>query len=111
MRIPVFANGQVIELADEQRARQLAKGQNARWVKARKSGRKIGIHLDNYGASFTVPAKNGNPRRYSHDNQTDDNPAGVWTLKHLPASTAHLFRLSVTENLAYRPPAWWRKAA
>lgn len=38
--------------------------------------------------------------RYSHKHETPDNPANVWTLRHLPAHTRTIFRAVVDGCLA-----------
>lgn len=90
MRIPVRAGCQIIEFADEARARRILRAPNAHPIRARKSGRVVGIDLADLGTS-KEPARCGNPLKYSHHNETDGNPNGVWTLKKIPPSTADIF--------------------
>jgi hypothetical protein len=98
-RIPVFANGHVIELADSQRVKRLLEARNARPIHRKKDHRIVEVHLENYGDDRNTDLKHGDPRKYSHNRETKDNPNRCWTLRHLPGHVAPLFRLSVTDNL------------
>jgi hypothetical protein len=107
MRILIFqddASGvlHAVDIADPARARRLAAAPNARVVRRRKDRAIVEIHLSAEGddSKWKPEIPRGNPRRYSSDRATPANPHGVWKLKHLPADTAPLYRLSVTDCLA-----------
>jgi hypothetical protein len=95
----VYAGGRLVEFADEARARRLGEGRNVKVVRRRKDRQIVEIRLKDYGSSWKIRAGEGNPRRYSHDHETEHNPPRVWTLRHLPDQARDLFRLSVTDNL------------
>jgi len=98
-KIPVFSGERVIEFADEARARQLLTAPNAKAVRRRKDRQIVGVELEDLGGNWKEPALHGNPRQYSHDHETDRNPARVWTLRHLSDETQDLFQLAVTDTL------------
>jgi hypothetical protein len=107
MRILIFqddASGvlHAVDIADESRARRLALAPNATCIRRRKDKRLMEIHLRSFGndCNWQPERPKGNPRRYSHSHGQEDNPNGVWKLRHLPADTAPLYRLSVTDCLA-----------
>lgn len=96
MRIPVRCNNAIVEMADEARVRVLSKAKNAELVRQRKSGRLVGIDLKDFGES-RGRKHHGNPLKYSHNSETDQNPQGVWTLKRIPTNTAPIFRAVVID--------------
>jgi hypothetical protein len=98
-RIPVFSNGRCIDLVDETRAKRLAKARNVEAIRRRKDKRIVELHIENYGGDWKGNRRHGDPRKYSHDHETDQNPNRCWTLRHLPEHVAPLFRLSITDNL------------
>jgi hypothetical protein len=53
--------------------------------------------LEEAGDDSKKRERQGNPARYSFDSETADNPAKVWTLKHLAVDTAPIFRSAVAE--------------
>lgn len=100
-RIPVFAGGLAIDHVDAARARQLAKGRNIQAVRRRKDGKIVRLNLTNFGGSDEgLQWVRGNPRRYSHDHETERNPPRVWTLRHLPSFTGPIFRRVLTDCIA-----------
>jgi hypothetical protein len=98
-RIPVFVDGRCIDLVDEARAKRLAKAFNVEAIRRRKDKRIVELRIENYGGDWKGQPKRGDPRKYSHDNETEQNPNCCWTLRHLPKSTASLYRLAVTDCL------------
>lgn len=90
-RVPVFSGLRCIELADEQRARHLAKAPNAEVIRRHKDRQVVQINLQDQGADKPLPFPRGNPRSYSHNHETSTNPEKVWTMKRLPDSTAPVF--------------------
>jgi hypothetical protein len=81
-RIPIMTGLRCLELASPERARRIAHGANVRLVRRRRSHQVVEIQLVEHGNDDREPAKMGNPLVYSHDNETDRNPGGCWTLKH-----------------------------
>jgi hypothetical protein len=88
-----------IEIADAQRARRLALAPNATAVRRRKDGAICEIHLRGVADDSGHEVNRGNPRRYSTDRATENNPHGVWKLRHLPSETKALYRTAVLDNL------------
>lgn len=101
MRIRVFAGPRLVEMADAQRARQIAKAPNAEVVRQRKTGNIVRINLANHGddSAYVPEHPKGNPRRYSHDHGNQETPDGVWTLRRIPARDRALYRQSVADCL------------
>jgi len=61
----------------------LLRSPNVREVRRHKSGELFQLEVTTQGNDERMPARLGNPRRYSHDHETDDNPARNWMLRHL----------------------------
>lgn len=100
------AHDRVIELADQLRAERIAAGENAQVVRRRKDGKIVRIVLENFSDDTNLVVHRGNPRRYSHDHETEQNPPRVWTMRKLtsknPEDEAFLqriYRSSVLDNL------------
>jgi hypothetical protein len=83
-RVKICCGPRLLELAGPERVRELLKGQNAKPVVARKTGRVVAIELLEYGNDTRLRSRSGNPQALSHDVETDTNPRGVWALKKLP---------------------------
>lgn len=100
-RVPVFSGTRVIEMADRARVRRLLGHPNSLPVVRRKDKLLVQINLLNHGDDSTYQPEHprGNPRTYSHDHEMEDNPRGVWKLRHLRTDTGPLYRLSVTDCL------------
>lgn len=90
--VPVMSGCRGLELADPSRVRQLAKAPNARLIRRRRDGKVVEIQLSAAGDDSARPERHTNPRRYSYDHETDENPSGVWTLKHIPTAARPVFR-------------------
>jgi hypothetical protein len=88
-----------IELADEARAARLVKASNVYAVRRRRDGKVVEIQVMDAGGDRDGPHR-GNPRRYSYDHESDQNPRGVWTLKHLDRSTRQIFRAAIDDCAA-----------
>lgn len=100
--IPVCADDsrgiqRVVELADDIRTRQLAKAPNAAVIRRRKTGEVVRIKLRNFSDDSSLEVHRSNPRRYSHDHETEQNPPRVWTLRKLPSGTRDIYRASVLD--------------
>ena len=98
-RVPVFCACRILELADPARVRQLAKAPNTELIRKRKTGQIVQVNIFVAGDDSTKPDKHANPRRYSHDHETGDNPRGCWMLKHLPRHTRDVYLQAVTDCL------------
>ena len=70
----------LMELAGPSRVGYLLEARNARAVR-RKDGRLVEIQLGDRGDDSKRKPRRGNPLRYSHNQETGDNPTNVWTLK------------------------------
>lgn len=64
------------------------------------------IVLQHFSDDSSMIVHRGNPRRYSHANETSDNPARVWTMRKLgsndpetEAFVRKIYRASVLDNL------------
>lgn len=64
------------------------------------------VILRHFSDDSTMIVHRGNPRRYSHDHETPENPARVWTMRKLAppskdgeAFVQRIFRASVLDNL------------
>ena len=105
--IVIGANDRVIELSDQVRAARLARGANVeKVVRRRKDGRIVRIRLSSLSDDQNLEIHRGNPRRYSHDHETESNPRGVWTMRKLGSKDAgaeayvrDVYRASVLDNL------------
>jgi len=86
----VRAGPRIIEFADEVRAKRLLRAPNAVPIRRRKNGWLVGIDLVDLGTA-NEPPRYGNPLKYSHNSETDKNPAQVWTLKRIPDRAADIF--------------------
>ncbi len=70
-----------------------------------REGEKV-IVLRHFSDDSSMVKHRGNPRRYSHDHETSQNPARVWTMRKLAppdkdgeAFVQRIFRASVLDNL------------
>lgn len=104
--IVVGAGNRVIELTDQVRAERLARAGNAAVVRRRRDKQIVRISLDNFSDDSTVVTHRGNPRRYSHDHETETNPRGVWTMRRLGAKdpdaeqyVREIYQASILDNL------------
>jgi hypothetical protein len=87
-----------LELADGARVARLARAANAELVRRRRDGKLVEIQLHEAGDDSAKRARLGNPRRYSHDHETDDNPENVWTLREIPSKARPVFLTVVAES-------------
>lgn len=88
MKIPVYSGPRIVEYANEARVAYLAGIQNAEFVWIRKSGHLTRINLHSVGDDCGVKSRRYNPRRYSHDHETEQNPNRVWTFRNLSKEQA-----------------------
>jgi hypothetical protein len=98
-RIPVYFFGARIEWATGARVKELLQAPNATAVIDRKTGQVKRFNLVEFSDDRTMEVHRGNPRRYSFDYETDQNPPRCWTLRYLRRDTAGLYKLSVTDCL------------
>lgn len=105
-RVPVFgADNRVVALVRKQDVRYYETAPNAVVTRDPANG-EVRITLGHLSDDTSMIVHRGNPRRYSHDHETSDNPARVWTMRKLahPDTTVDLFvraiyRASVLDNL------------
>jgi hypothetical protein len=101
IRIPVRNSENVItERVEFARARQILRSSNATPVYERRGGTLVGIQMASIGDDTALVSMYGNPKKYTVLETSDLMPAGVHKLRHLPRSTAALYRLSVTDCLS-----------
>jgi hypothetical protein len=62
---------------------RLAKAPNVLVIRRHSDGLVVEIQVRAAGDDSARKPRRGNPRRYSHDNETAENPARVWTLKRV----------------------------
>lgn len=74
----------IVDVVDEARARRMASAPNvtASFVRQRKTKKIVRLVIRDFGGNYKGPRR-GNPRQYSHDHETRDNPPRVWTFKRL----------------------------
>ena len=89
----------IVELASPHRAAELARASNAIVVRRRRTGEVVRIKLQSYGDDSRLRSLGGDGKHYSHDHETESNPCGVWTLYHLPASSADIYEAVVHDCL------------
>jgi hypothetical protein len=82
-RIPVSVAGIVVEHVDRQRARQLSKAPNASARRDKRTRQIVEITLEVHGSDCAKKARRLDPRKYSHDKETAQNPHGCWTFRKL----------------------------
>jgi hypothetical protein len=105
--IVLGSSARVIELADQVRAERLATGANVDKVVRRRRDKKIvRIELKSVSDDSRLEIHRGNPRSYSHDHETEQNPRGVWMMRRLGSKDPdtddfikETYRLSVLDNL------------
>ena len=78
-----MAGCRLIEIAGPARALILSRAANAQVVRKHKTREIVEIHLLDYGDESRIKETWSDPRKLSIKAETDDNPAGVWMLKHL----------------------------
>ncbi len=104
--IRVFCGSYAVDLVDEQHAEHMARGENVTVIRRRRDRKIVQINVENHGECFSMKPQRGNPRRYSHDHETRDNPPRVWTIRRLGSKdpdaekfVQRIFRASVLDNL------------
>jgi prolyl oligopeptidase PreP (S9A serine peptidase family) len=100
----------VIELTDQVRAERLARHPNAKAVRRRRDKKIMRIQLTELSDDRRLIVHRGNPRRYSHDHESESNPRGVWTMRRLgstdPAAEQYvreIYRAAVVDNVVEFP--------
>jgi hypothetical protein len=81
--VPVMCGLKCVELAGPARVARLERAPNARVIRRHRDGRAVEVQLCSVGDDSARPPRRGNPRRYSHDRDTPENPLHVWTLKRV----------------------------
>lgn len=99
MRIPVMVGDTCIELVSQERVRTLLTAPNVRAIRRPKDRKVIQLRIEDLGRT-PGPARHGDPRRYSHDHETPDNPVNVWTLRRIPTSARSIFGTAVNDCAA-----------
>lgn len=100
MRIPVRADGVIVERVDHSRALHLAKASNAEVIRKRKTKEIVGINLKSAGDDSGLDRRHNNPRSHSHKNETETNPPNCWTLKRIHSKTADIYGAVVNDLAA-----------
>lgn len=112
-RVIVFGcDGRIVEITtDQARAERIAAGINASNIVRRRRGREIvRIDLASVSDDSTLIKHRGNPRRYSHDHENEQNPPRCWTLRHISSEVQDIFRASVLDNLTSEPAVMPKRA-
>jgi hypothetical protein len=78
-----MAGPKCIEFAGPERVRKLMQAANVKVIRKRKTGPVVELQLLQHGDDTRAPSQWGNPQKLSHNHETPENPAGVWTLKRL----------------------------
>jgi hypothetical protein len=90
--VDVYDNaGRLVEQASPERVKQLMGAPNAEILRKRKTGQVVQINLKTHGDDSERPRRLGDPRRYFHKHETDENPPNVIAFKRLPGFTAPIF--------------------
>ena len=97
--IPVMAGERCLELATHSRATAIAAAPNAVPIRRHRDGKLVEIQVRDFGADAGFP-QHGDPRRYSHNHETETNPPQVWTLRHIPRNQRSLFGSAVNDCAA-----------
>lgn len=96
MTVDVYDSaGRLVEQADSSRVKQLLAASNADVVRKRKTGQIVQITLKAHGDDTERPHRQGDPKKYYHRHETDENPPNVLALKRLPDFTAPIFGVVV----------------
>lgn len=95
-----------LELADGARVARLARAPNAELVRRRRDGKLVEIQLHEAGDDSGKRGRAGNPRRYSHDHETEDNPENVWTLRQIPSQARPVFRAVIEDCMNALKDDW-----
>jgi hypothetical protein len=96
-RVPVMSGLRCLELADPSRVRCLAKAPNTKVIRRHRDRLVVEIQIHETADDSDIPARSGNPLRYSHDNETGTNPPRVWTLKRIPRAARPAFTAVLQE--------------
>jgi hypothetical protein len=90
--VDVYDNaGRLVEQASPERVKQLMAAPNAEILRKRLTGQVVQINLKNHGDDSKRKHRLGNPNKYYHKHETDENPPNVLALKRLPHFTAPIF--------------------
>ena len=96
-RVPVMCGLRCIELADASMAEKLAHAPNARAIRRRRDGVLVEIQMRAAGDDSTRRPCKADPRRYSHNHETAQNPRGVWTLRWISPDVRGVFTTVLDE--------------
>lgn len=105
--IPVFGpDDRPVGLIKPAEIRWYETAPNAKLVRRRKDNLVVRINLRSLADNRHEHGHRGDPRKYSHDHETRENPPRVWTMRRLGSSdpsgeafVARIFRASVLDNL------------
>jgi hypothetical protein len=81
VKVPVFTQYGLVEMADAARVRQLLTAPNAEFVRRRRDGKLMRINLTSHGEDYGRRPRHGNPQKDVYSAESDDNPPNVWTFK------------------------------
>jgi hypothetical protein len=81
LKIPVYTQYGITEMADSGRVRQLALAENAEFVRRHKDGQLMRINLTSYGDDYGRRPRGGNPQTDVYNAESDDNPPNVYAFK------------------------------
>jgi hypothetical protein len=106
--VPVFEGERFVELADPARVQWLAHSPNVKIIRKRNRGERRIVELQMLSApsdDLAQNAKQGNPRRYSHNHGVEasnwtGNPNKVWTLKPIRRKDRSVYREVLTSCAA-----------
>jgi len=82
-RVPVMCGEACLELAGPERLRYLLKARNVRAVTRHRDHKVVELQVSEHGNDTMRKSTGGNASTYSHDNETETNPQGCWTLRRL----------------------------
>jgi hypothetical protein len=71
------------EWANRERLLCLIQAPNVKVIRRRKDKMIVELQVRECGDDSALPDRKGNPRAYSHDHETDQNPPRCWTLRRL----------------------------
>lgn len=106
-RVPVFGpDDRIVALVARAELHRYEGAVNATIVRERRTGLAVRVNLRSLSDDTSLVKHRGNPRRYSHDRETNENPPRVWTIRRLgskdpdgEAFVQRIFRASVLDNL------------
>lgn len=96
-RVPVFgADDRLVDTISPRDVERYRSVPNARIVRDHVTG-ETRVILDHHSDDSTLIVHRGNPRRYSHDHETEKNPPRVWTLRPLQSRDRAIYQSSILD--------------